>query len=39
MKLAKNIKNGFLSKNFLYDVIFYQVLMLMKFIKISYVLH
>ena len=41
MKLAKNIKNGFLSKflYFLYSIILYQVLTLFKFFKISYVPH
>ena len=37
MKLAKNIKSGFLSKKFWYNVIFYQILMLFKFLRISYV--
>ena len=36
-KLAKNIKNGFIAKTFLYNVLFYQILMLLKFLKISYV--
>ena len=38
MKLAKNIKKGFLAKTFLYNVTFYHILMLSKFLKISYVL-
>ena len=35
--LAKNIKNGFLRKKFLYNVILSQILMLLKFLKISYI--
>ena len=39
MKLAKNKKKGFLSKTgILYNAIFYQILMLFKFLKISYIL-
>ena len=38
IKLAKNIKNGFLSENVFYNVIFYQLFLLFKFSKISYVL-
>ena len=38
MKLAKNIKKDFKTKTFLYNVIFYQVLILSKFLKISCVL-
>ena len=38
MKLAKNIKKEFLAKTFLYNVIFYQIFLLFKFLKISYVL-
>ena len=30
MKLAKKTKNDFKAKTFLYDVIFYQILMLFK---------
>ena len=37
-KLAKNVRQGFLSEFFLHNVIFYQVLMSYKFLKISYVL-
>ena len=37
MKLAKNIKKEFLSKNFFSSVVFYQTFMLFKFLKISYV--
>ena len=37
MQLTKNVKNGFLSKNYLYNVIFYQILMLFRLLKISYV--
>ena len=38
LKLAENIKKRFLSKTFLYNAIFYQILVLIKFLKISYVL-
>ena len=39
MKFDKNMKRGFLSENlFLYSAIFYQILILLKFLKISYVL-
>ena len=39
LKLAKNIKKRiFERKKFLYDVMFYQILMLFKFLEISYVL-
>ena len=38
LKLAENIKKRFLSKSFLYNAIFYQVLALIKFFKISYIL-
>ena len=31
------MKNGFLNKKFWYNVIFYQLLMLFKFLRISYV--
>ena len=38
MKLARNIKKMiFKEKNFLYKVIFYQILMLFNFLKFSYV--
>ena len=37
LQLAKNIKRDF-CKNFLYNVKFYQIHMLFKFLKISYVL-
>ena len=37
LQLVKNIKRDF-CKNFLYNVKFYQILMLFKFLKISYVL-
>ena len=37
-KLAKSIKkNGFFSKHFLYNVLFFQILTIFKFSKISYV--
>ena len=36
MKLGENMKKGFLRENFfLYNVIFYQMLILFKFLKIS----
>ena len=38
MKLSKNMKKGFLSKTFLYNTIIYQILMLFKFLNISYIL-
>ena len=38
MKLAKNIKKGCLGKNFLDNVIFYETLVLFKFLIISNVL-
>ena len=38
MKLSKNLKKGFLSKTFLYNTIIYQILMLFKFLNISYIL-
>ena len=39
MKLGKNIKKGFLRflKFFLENVIIYQILMLFKFLRISYI--
>ena len=38
MTLAKNAKKEFQAKTLLYNVIFYQILMIFKFLKISYVL-
>ena len=37
MKLVKKVKYGFLRKNFLYHVIFHQILMLFKFLEICYI--
>ena len=37
IKLTENIKKGFWLKIFLYNAIFYQILMLFKFLKTFYV--